>query len=706
MDDLAERLVDKGNLQGKTVLVRPGDFFEMGSERSLPLSEHLAWKFITDLRRHGAEPVSGSADESKAITLHGRWRIESGSGKLLLSVEVKQLAGAGLNERRNLATRQARVPVASIDGAHLEPDLGSHGRHVVRQLERRIEKYVSGNGRFRLHILPFKADGIPEPERFNRYLLGKWRPAFADSHRFETVAGTAEFDGELHGEFFVSGRRIDASLFIRDNQRVEVAAATVEMDSGLFPSGVVGTGDEDVPVVTGGQPVPGGTSGGGATGGSTSGGGSPEDEAPDALHRAAEAGDVNGLRAALKAGADVNARDGKSWTALMHAVAKGYPLLVEPLLEARADPDVRARDGATALFMAANERHTEIIVLLMEAKADVSVRGPKGKTAVDVARVRYGDAETARRGEEPLAVLALLEGMSLDDAAYARAEALGTAAAYAEYRSSYPEGRHAEEAARRERERTAGRQFRDCAECPKLVVVSEGTYVMGSPSSEEGRGGDEGPVHRVTIGRPFAVGVYEVTFGEWDACVSGGGCGGYRPDDGGWGRGPRPVVNVSWNDAKAYVDWLSSETGEAYRLLSESEWEYVARAGTTTPFHTGATISTEQANYDGNSTYGSGRKGRYRERTVPVGLFEPNEFGLYDVHGNVREWVEDCWNGSYAGAPADGSAWGSGDCDRRVVRGGSWDGFPRVLRSAIRYWYSTGNRVNDAGFRVARTLTP
>ena len=679
VDDLAERLVDKGNLQGKTVLVRPGDFFEMGSERSLPLSEHLAWKFITDLRRHGAEPVSGSADESKAITLHGRWREESGSGKLLLSVEVKQLAGAGLNERRNLATRQARVPVASIDGAHLEPDLGSHGRHVVRQLERRIEKYVSGNGRFRLHILPFKADGIPEPERFNRYLLGKWRPAFADSHRFETVAGTAEFDGELHGEFFVSGRRIDASLFIRDNQRVEVAAATVEMDSGLFPSGVVGTGDEDVPVVTGGQPVPGGTSGGGATGGSTSGGGSPEDEAPDALHRAAEAGDVNGLRAALKAEADVDARDGKGWTALMHAVAKGYPLLVEPLLEARADPDVRAPDGATALFMAADERHTEIIVLLMEAEADVSVRGPKGrKTAVDVARVRYGDAETARRGGEPLAVLALLEGMSLDDAAYARAEALGTAAAYAEYRSSYPEGRHAEEAARRERERTAGRQFRDCAECPKLVVVSEETYMMGSPSSEEGRGGDEGPVHRVTIGRPFAVGVYEVTFGEWDACVSGGGCGGYRPDDGGWGRGPRPVVNVSWNDAKAYVDWLSSETGEAYRLLSEAEWEYVARAGTRTRYWWGDEIGRNRANCAGCGSRWDGGQ------TAPVGSFSANGFGLHDVHGNVWERVEDCWNVSYRGAPSDGSAWESGNCSRRVVRGGSWVDDPRSLRSANR----------------------
>ena len=262
VDDLAERLVDKGTLKGKTVLVRPGDFFEMGFEqRSLPLSEHLAWKFLTDLRSYGAEPVSGSADESKAITLQGKWRIESGSGMLLLSVEVKQLAGAGLNERRILAARQARVPVASIDAAHLEPDLGFHGRHVVRQLEERIGRYVSGDGRFRLHLLPFKADDVPEPERFNRYLLGRWRPAFADSHRFQIVAGTAQFDGELHGDFHVVGRRIEASLFILDNQGVEVAAATVEMDQGtlqefLSPD-VVGTGDQGGEDDTsGGQPVP------------------------------------------------------------------------------------------------------------------------------------------------------------------------------------------------------------------------------------------------------------------------------------------------------------------------------------------------------------------------------------------------------------------------------------------------------------------
>ena len=294
-----------------------------------------------------------------------------------------------------------------------------------------------------------------------------------------------------------------------------------------------------------------------------------------------------------------------------------------------------------------------------------------------------------------------------DDAAFARAQATDTAAAYAEYLRRYPDGRHAQEARRlREQKKwRPGKVFQDCNECPEMVVVPAGSYMMGSPGSEEGRDDDEGPVHRVTIAEPFAVGVHEVTFAEWDACVRDGGCGGYRPDDEGWGRGRRPVINVSWENAQRYVRWLSRETGQEYRLLSESEWEYAARAGTATPFHYGRTISTSQANYDGNYTYGAGSEGEYRARTVPVGSFGANGFGLHDVHGNVWEWVEDCWNGSYRGAPSDGSAWQRGNCDRRVVRGGSWYFKPWFLRSANRYWFESVFRNFNLGFRVARTLT-
>ena len=284
-----------------------------------------------------------------------------------------------------------------------------------------------------------------------------------------------------------------------------------------------------------------------------------------------------------------------------------------------------------------------------------------------------------------------------------------------------------------------GDTFQDCPGCPKMVVVPSGSFMMGSPEDEEGRSHNEGPMHEVTIGYQLAVGVYPVTFDEWDACVSDGGCGGHEPEDQGWSRGIRPVINVDWNDAKRYVGWLSWKTGKGYRLLSESEWEYVARAGTGTSYWWGNEIGRNRANCDGcgsqwddekTSSVGSilagasaaaakvsalamaspfglyGIHGNVR-KTLPVGSFSANAFGLYDVYGNVKEWVEDCWNdGDYDGAPTDGSAWESGKCGQRVLRGGSWNSGARGLRSASRGWSTAGNRGSGVGFRVARTLTP
>ena len=244
----------------------------------------------------------------------------------------------------------------------------------------------------------------------------------------------------------------------------------------------------------------------------------------------------------------------------------------------------------------------------------------------------------------------------------------------------------------------AGAVFRDCPDCPEMVAVPAGSFMMGSPSSEEDRNSDEGPVHRVAFAASFAVGVHEVTFAEWDACVSAGGCGGYRPDDAGWGRGSRPVVNVSWEDAQSYAGWLSRATGEDYRLLSESEWEYAARAGTSTRYWWGDDIGRGRANCDGCGSRWDD------ESTAPVGSFAANAFGLHDVHGNVWEWTQDCWNASYDGAPGDGRAWESGNCSHRVLRGGSWYYDPRLLRAANRYWDDTGSRYDYIGFRVARTL--
>jgi formylglycine-generating enzyme required for sulfatase activity len=246
--------------------------------------------------------------------------------------------------------------------------------------------------------------------------------------------------------------------------------------------------------------------------------------------------------------------------------------------------------------------------------------------------------------------------------------------------------------------------FQECTTCPKMIVVPAGTFTMGSPNTEEGRDKDEGPQHKVTFAKPFAVSVFALTFDEWDACVADGGCDGYKPADQGWGRGHQPVINVSWDDAKGYVAWLSRTTGKPYRLLSEAEREYVTRAGTATPFWWGDSISTNQANYNGNYTYGTGVKGVYRARTVVVDSFESNPWGLFQVHGNVGEWVEDCFHSNYADAPLDGSPTTSGSCGAHVLRGLSWDRKPVYLRSAARLGWSPSVRDNSFGVRVARML--
>jgi formylglycine-generating enzyme required for sulfatase activity len=235
-------------------------------------------------------------------------------------------------------------------------------------------------------------------------------------------------------------------------------------------------------------------------------------------------------------------------------------------------------------------------------------------------------------------------------------------------------------------------EFQECANCPRMVVVPAGSFMMGSPEGEDGHQSDESPQHNVMIGQPFAVGKFAVTFAEWDACVADGGCGGYKPKDEGWGRGNLPVINVSWDDAKAYTAWLSKKTGKTYRLPSEAKREYVARADTKTRYWWGDSISHDQANY-----FGGGSK------TVPVESFQPNPWGLYQVHGNVGEWVEDCYHDKYIGAFTDGSAWTTEGCSLRVLRGGSWSLDPQDLRAAFRYGSRPDLRLIDVGFRVSRT---
>ncbi len=223
-------------------------------------------------------------------------------------------------------------------------------------------------------------------------------------------------------------------------------------------------------------------------------------------------------------------------------------------------------------------------------------------------------------------------------------------------------------------------RLRDGSEGPEMVVIPEGRFMMGSPGTEEGHYDDEGPQREVRIPRPFALGRCAVTFEEYERFS--GATGRTPPEDAGWGKGRRPVINVSWEDASAYAQWLSKESGRPYRLPTEAEWEYAARAGTTTRYWWGDEIRQDGkvwANCNGCGSDGDAKQ------TAPAGSFAPNPWGLHDMLGNVWEWVEDCWHGSYTGAPGDGSAWlkeNGGDCALRVVRGGSWSSGPRDVRSA------------------------
>jgi formylglycine-generating enzyme required for sulfatase activity len=235
-----------------------------------------------------------------------------------------------------------------------------------------------------------------------------------------------------------------------------------------------------------------------------------------------------------------------------------------------------------------------------------------------------------------------------------------------------------------------GDSFRDCQGCGEMVIVPAGAFDMGSNTEYEN------PMHRVTIAKQFAIGRYEVTFDEWDRCVEEKGCKA-QPDDREWGRGDRPVINVSWLDAKAFVAWLSQKTGQTYRLPSEAEWEYAARAGTNTPFWWGRDVGSRQANCRECNT-GSG------QQTSPVGSYKPNPFGLYDTAGNAAEWVEDCWNDNYRAAPKDASAWTAGQCRLRVLRGGAYDSQAKLVRSTARFRYDTDVRYSANGFRVVREL--
>jgi len=266
-----------------------------------------------------------------------------------------------------------------------------------------------------------------------------------------------------------------------------------------------------------------------------------------------------------------------------------------------------------------------------------------------------------------------------------------------------------------------GSDFQDCPQCPVMIWLKPGTFTMGSPSNEAKRSPDEGPIREVKIGE-IAVGKFEITFAEWDACVADGGCakppasspppaagrggGGAAANpipaepggDAGFGRGRQPAINISWVDADIYLIWLFNKTGKKYRLLNESEWEYAARAGSQSIYPWGNSVDggRDYANFEG-----VGGKDTFDARPAPVGSFSPNAFGLYDMAGNVAEWVYDCWSKDLTYAPTDGTAVDFGGCKNRVVRGASWASPEELQRSANRDWVGDNYRSIRNGFRVA-----
>ena len=250
------------------------------------------------------------------------------------------------------------------------------------------------------------------------------------------------------------------------------------------------------------------------------------------------------------------------------------------------------------------------------------------------------------------------------------------------------------------------RKFRDCPDCPEMVAIPGGEFLMGSPDGEKERKDNGGPQWRATI-EPFAASATEITWGQINTCIAAGGCVGNEASDetrsDQWQQPAIPVINITWVEAMAYIDWLNTRVeGEPYRLLSEAEWEYAARAGTTTPFHTGETLRDSQANFNASRVYNGSPKGTWPRRPMPAGYYPPNAFGLHEMHGNVAEWIADCSVRSYLGRFGTATIYDEPGCRTRAVRGGSWEKVPSYVRSAFRDGFPDTGRDDGIGFRVAR----
>ena len=276
----------------------------------------------------------------------------------------------------------------------------------------------------------------------------------------------------------------------------------------------------------------------------------------------------------------------------------------------------------------------------------------------------------------------------------------GSRSAYEAYLKAFPSGKYRSSASKKlgravvSAPQASAPKAKDCSDCPEMAIIPAGKFRMGD--LQNGGDEDELPVRSVGIAKSFSVSKYEITFAQWTSCVKDAGCR-YMPSDNDWGTGRQPVINVSWNDAQQYIKWISAKTGKTYRLLSEAEWEYIARAGSSTKYFWGNDVGSSRANC---SNCGSEWD---EEQPAPVGSFAANKFGVYDMHGNVYEWVQDCWHSNYRNAPNTSVKRSGGDCDYRTVRGGSFDIPSKSIRSANRSKFKSGFRDVMNGLRIART---
>ena len=405
--------------------------------------------------------------------------------------------------------------------------------------------------------------------------------------------------------------------------------------------------------------------------------------------------------------AAINEYDNKAWaTAEQRQTIAGYEDYLESwpeglhaakakerIGEMKAAAEARAKDAAERARQDAADWDKAALENTVEAYESYLRKQPRGQW-VDEARTRIDR----------------LKASQADQAAWDQAKAANRADSYQQYLNSFPQGAFVPDAiaAIEKLKPAVGRTFKDCDVCPLMVSLPSGTDNLGAGDDESGADQNEKPQRPVTLTNMFAMSVHEVTFAEWDACVSDGGCS-TRPGDNGWGRSNRPVINVSWDDAQSYATWLSSKTGLSYSLPSEAQWEYAARSGQDGT-HQGGSLKALCAFANGASQESGLRWANAActdpasDRTIPVGMLSANKFGLKDMIGNVSEWTLDCNTLNLRDAPTDGRADQRGSCNQRITRGGSWFSGPDDLRFAARLVQRRGDSNDFTGFRVVRQI--